>query len=66
MSKYLGKHGILLGESGYQLTHYTLIPFLFPVKKAQEDFNKSHRWMRSRVEQTFGIVKNRYKQQPNT
>ena len=54
-----GKHGMLLGDSAYQLSHFMMVPFGTPENEAQEAFNAAHRTMRSRVEQTFGILKSR-------
>ena len=56
---FKGNLGVLLGDSTYQLTHFMLVPFLQSNTEGEEEFNKAHRRMRSRVEQTFGILKSR-------
>ena len=51
---------ILLGDSGYPLRTWLMVPFNSPNNKMQEKFNGSLSKGRVKVEQTFGIWKKRW------
>jgi hypothetical protein len=52
--------GILVGDSGYQLTRYLMTPYLAPSTPSEERFNASLCRTRVLIEQTFGILKRRF------
>jgi len=43
-------NGILLGDSGYKLRPYMMIPFLNPISSGEEKYNRSHAKTRRVVE----------------
>ena len=59
-SQCTGDHGVLVGNSGYPLRRYLLIPFLDPATPAEECYNKAQILTRVKVECCFGILKNRF------
>lgn len=52
--------GILLGDSGYQLTNYLITPYTNPITPAQKRFNKAQKVTRCSVERSFGQFKRRF------
>ncbi|XP_052782913.1 putative nuclease HARBI1 [Mya arenaria] len=53
-------HGFLLADSGYACTRYMLTPYMNPVGEAQARYNGALCRTRVTVEQTFGILKQRF------
>ena len=51
---------VLLGDSGYACKPYLLTPYIDPVLPHHISYNKAHCQTRVRIEQSFGIVKNRF------
>ena len=49
-----------MGDSGYKLLAWLLMPFLDCVNQAQEKYNKAQIRTRLPVEQSFGILKKRF------
>lgn len=49
------------GDSGYPLTPFLLTPFPNPGNRGEERYNRSHTRTRSVVEQTFGMLKSRFR-----
>ena len=57
-----GKHdGLLLGDAGYALRRYLLVPLAAPVTSSEKLYNSSHIKTRARIEQAFGILKQRFR-----
>ncbi|XP_061174870.1 putative nuclease HARBI1 [Saccostrea echinata] len=54
------RNGIILGDSGYALKRYLIVPYLTPSNRAQERFNTSLCRTRVVIEQAFGILKRRF------
>ncbi|XP_052813040.1 putative nuclease HARBI1 [Mya arenaria] len=52
--------GFLLADSGYACTRYMLTPYMNPVGEAQARYNGALCRTRVTVEQTFGILKQRF------
>ena len=52
--------GILLGDSGYGLTHYLMTPYDNPVTPEQRRFNRAHKSTRCSVERSIGQLKKRF------
>ncbi|XP_052258075.1 putative nuclease HARBI1 [Dreissena polymorpha] len=56
-----GQHaGLLIGDSGYGCSRYLLTPYLRPVNQSEDRFNRSLCRTRVMIEQTFGMLKNRF------
>jgi nuclease HARBI1 len=53
-------NGYLLGDTGYALQPYLMVPFRKPATQPQKRFNIAHRRTRVVVEQTFGQWKRRF------
>ena len=51
----------LLGDSGYPLKQWLMIPFSAPPTSAERKFNVLHRKMRCLVERAFGVLKSRWR-----
>ena len=58
MGLILGDYGVLLGDSAYGLRRYLLTPYINPETPAEEKYNKALTITRTRVEHTYGILKN--------
>ncbi|XP_061188970.1 putative nuclease HARBI1 [Saccostrea echinata] len=54
------RNGIILGDSGYALKRYLMVPYLTPSNRAQERFNTSLCRTRVVIEEAFGILKRRF------
>ena len=50
----------VLGDSGYACKTYLLTPYIDPELPHQINNNKAHCQTRVRIEQSFGIIKNRF------
>lgn len=55
-------NGILLGDRGYSLTPFLLVPYIdLPTNSTvNENFNKKHRIARATIERSFGQIKQRF------
>lgn len=51
---------IILGDSGYALSHYLMTPLANPITKAEKLYNESQIRSRNVVERTFGVWKRRF------
>lgn len=51
----------IAGDSGYPLEPFLLTPFANPASPAEERYNRSHTATRVVVEQTFGLLKSRFR-----
>lgn len=49
----------LLGDSGYGLSSWVMVPYLRPANDAQTRYNTSHKHARSTVERCIGVMKMR-------
>uniref|UniRef100_H2Y6X0 DDE Tnp4 domain-containing protein n=1 Tax=Ciona savignyi TaxID=51511 RepID=H2Y6X0_CIOSA len=54
-------NGMLLGDNGYACKGYLMTPLLNPSSDAERRYNKSHIKTRSRIEQSFGVLKQRFR-----
>ena len=52
---------LLLGDAGYALRRYLLVPITAPVTPSEKRYNASHIKTRVRIEQAFGILKQRFR-----
>ncbi|XP_062598669.1 putative nuclease HARBI1 [Saccostrea cucullata] len=52
--------GLILGDSGYALRRYLMVPYLVPSSRAEEKFNTALCRTRVTIEQAFGILKRRF------
>ncbi len=57
---FTGNYGTLCGDSGYPERRYMLTPILNPTTRAEERYNEAQQGTRVPIEQTYGILKNRY------
>lgn len=53
-------NGIILGDSGYEITNYLLIPIQNPTTPAQSLYNESQIRSRNVIERCFGVWKRRF------
>lgn len=51
---------MLLGDSGYALKPYCLVPFMAPTTAGQRRYNTAHKRTRCSVERSIGIWKRRF------
>ncbi|XP_069067648.1 putative nuclease HARBI1 [Pleurodeles waltl] len=49
------------GDSAYALRPWILTPYLTPGKENERRYNSAHRWTRTVIERTFGLLKARFK-----
>lgn len=54
-------HSWLLGDSGYALKPYMMVPFRRPQTEVQHCFNTLHAKIRSLIERVFGLLKSRFR-----
>jgi len=52
--------GVLLGDNGYPLRPYLLVPFKHCRSQPEKDYNDAQKKTRVRVEHTIGILKSRF------
>lgn len=52
--------GLILGDSGYALKKYLMVPYLTPANRAEEKFNTALCRTRVTIEQAYGILKRRF------
>ena len=55
------KGRVLLGDSGYPVKTYLLVPFDAPHGRPQERYNRAHKSTRTTVERTIGRWKKRFR-----
>ena len=53
--------GWLIGDSGYPLTPYLLTPFINPINRDEERYNRKHKCTRSSTERANGVTKQRFR-----
>ena len=53
-------HGVLIGDSGYPLKPYLMVPYDHPVTRSQRRFNATLKTTRSSVERAIGQLKRRF------
>jgi hypothetical protein len=53
-------NGILLGDGGYALKPYLMIPLRNPSNSAERDYNSAHIATRNTVERQYGVWKRRF------
>jgi hypothetical protein len=51
----------LIGDSGYPLRPWLLVPFLNPENRAQERYNRHHKTGRNTIERAYGLLKMRFR-----
>ena len=51
------EHGVVLGDSGYSLANFLMIPYTNPTSHQQRQFNTSHKTIRSSVERSIEQLK---------
>ena len=52
--------GVMLGDSGYGLKPYLMVPFQHPASQPERRFNRSLKGTRCSVERTIGRMKRRF------
>lgn len=52
--KFRGRHWWLLGDSGYPLEPWLLVPYANPQGQGETVFNRRHKSMRSLIEKVIG------------
>ncbi|XP_064605835.1 putative nuclease HARBI1 [Liolophura sinensis] len=52
---------IILGDSGYPLKPWLMVPFIQTHNDAQAKYNKSHKTTRCTIERAFGVAKSRFR-----
>lgn len=55
------RNAVILGDSGYPLKDYLIVPFLRPENSQQRRFNRAHKSTRRLIECAFGILKERFR-----
>lgn len=55
------RHTWLFGDSGYGLNPYMLVPHRNPNTTEEVQFNNVHAKIRSLIERSFGVLKNRWR-----
>ena len=53
-------NGILLGDNGYGLQPFLIVPFLTPQNQGEEYYNHVHKKARCTIERSFGQLKRRF------
>ncbi|XP_029452655.1 putative nuclease HARBI1 [Rhinatrema bivittatum] len=53
--------GLELGDRGYPLKSWLMIPMASPNSAAEMRYNRAHRRTRAVIERTFGILKSRFR-----
>lgn len=53
-------NGLLVGDSGYALSRYLMIPVLRPRIQGEIRYNRAHVRTRNIIERTFGVWKKRF------
>ena len=57
---FLGNHGVLLGDSGYPLRRYLMVPFVRSASLSEDRYNSTLCKTCSKVDCTLGILQNHF------